>query len=352
MMRRQKKNGRLCSAGMKLAMVTIFSFTVIAAALQPARDIAAETGGRQWRAVAPGHVEPASGDVSLMSAATGRVAEVLVSASDRVFAGELLIRLDAADARARLAKAQAQFAMQKRARNDEAVSGKAAQRRKAEDAAADAENAVFEAQAALDVAVAAKHRGGGSQRTVDDARAKLARLQDQLKEQQTELRRVEAQSGMPLPTQSEGQLNMARAELSGAQAALEKTHIRAPTDGTVLQVNARSGEMAGPTSTQPLLRFGNISKLRVRAEVDEADFAEIYLDAPVVVRATALPERELGGKLSFIAPILGRPRISAGKAENANVVEVFVELADPGPLVPGMKVDVYFMAQSQPQPTH
>jgi HlyD family secretion protein len=317
------------------------------------RPCAAEApGNRQWRAVAPGKVEPASGEIKILSSTIGRVADVLVSAEEQVFAGELLIRLDEADARAHLARAQARFAMQKRARNDEAASGKAAQRRKLEDAMADAGNAVFEAQSALDLAIAAKRRGSATQAAVDEARANLGRLQDKLKDKQTELRRVEAQSDMPLPTQSEGQLNIARAELSGAQAALEKMRIRAPINGKVLQVNAKLGEMVGPSSTQYLVLFGDVSKLQVRAEVDEADFAEIKTAEPVLVRAGAFPGREFSGKVSFIAPILGRPRINTGKAEDTSVVEVLAELADPGPLPVGMKVDVYFVGEAQREPTH
>ena len=248
--------------------------------------------------------------------------------NDQVFAGELLIRLDEADARARLAKAQVQFAMQKRVRNDEGASGKAAQRRKAEDAVVDAENAVFDAQSTLDAAAGAKRRGGGSQAAVDDARAKFSKARDQLKEQQTELRRLEAQSGMPLPTQAEGQLSLARVELSAAHAALENMRIRAPSAGTVLQVNANVGEVPSPSSVQPLLLFGDISRPRVRAEL------------------------EFSGKVTFIAPIFGQPRMNTRRSQDVKVVEVFAELTDPGPLAVGMKVDVYFTGEGQRNALH
>ncbi len=339
----------------KLVGLVTFWSALLALFLAPVRPDAANTpANRHWRAVAPGKVEPASGEIKILSAMIGRVADVLVSADEQVFFGDLLVRLDEADARARLSRAQAQFAMQKRARNDEAASGKAAQRRKAEDAVADVENAMFEAQSALDLTIAAKRSGGASQAAVEEARATLGRRQEKLKDKQTELRRLEAESGMPLPTPSEGRFNVARTELSGAQAGLEKMRIRAPINGKVLQVNAKLGEMVGPSSTQYLLLFGDISKLRVRAEVDEADFAEIKTAEPVLIRAAAFPDRAFSGKVSFIAPVLGRPRISTGKADDTTVVEVLTELADPGPrpLTVGMKVDVYFMGEAQREPTH
>jgi len=306
----------------------------------------------QWRAMAPGQIEPAYGEIKIASPVVGRVADVLVSVNDQVFAGELLIRLNEADARARLAKAQVQFAMQKRVRNDEGASGKAAQRRKAEDAVVDAENAVFEAQSTLDAAAGAKRRGGGSQAAVDDARAKYSKVRDHLKEQETELRRLEAQSGMPLPTQAEGQLSLARVELSAAQAALENMRIRAPSAGTVLQVNANVGEVPSPSSVQPLLLFGDISRPRVRAELDEADFAEVKIGVPVLIRASAFPDREFSGKVTFIAPIFGQPRMNTRRSQDVKVVEVFAELPDPGPLAVGMKVDVYFTGEGQRNALH
>jgi HlyD family secretion protein len=336
----------------KLVVLAIFSSTLVAATHGAWRLNAEGLGENQWRAVAPGRIEPAAGEIKLMSAIVGRVADILVSTNDQVFAGELLIRLDEADARARLSTTRAQFAMQKRARNDEAVSGKAAQRRKAEDAVADAENDVFEAQSALDLIAIARRRGMAPQAAMDDARTKLARMQDQLRARRMELRKLEAQSDVPLPTQNEGQFNVARAELSGAQAALEKTHIRAPIDGRVLKVNAKPGEIVGPSSAQPLLLFGDVSRLQIRAEVDEADFSEISFGEAVVVRATAFPDREFSAKVSFVSPMVGLPRINTGKAEDTKIVEVFAELSDPGPLAVGMKLDVYFMAEGQRGPTH
>jgi len=54
------------------------------------------------------------------------------------------------EALARVAEAEAQVALHKRARNDQSAPAASADRRKAEDATADAERAVADARAALD----------------------------------------------------------------------------------------------------------------------------------------------------------------------------------------------------------
>ena len=57
--------------------------------------------------IAPGEVEPVSGEIRIGSSVVGRIAEVTVKVNDRVFAGELLVRLEDDDLRARVAVAEA-----------------------------------------------------------------------------------------------------------------------------------------------------------------------------------------------------------------------------------------------------
>jgi len=300
---------------------------------------------RRWQVIAPGEVEPVSGEIKIGSSVVGRIAEVTVKVNDRVFAGELLVRLEDDDFKARVAVAEAQAALQKRERNDKAAGGRAADRRKAEDAVADAEKAVVDEQSAVDRAAAAVRDEGA----LTAARTALSRAQDRLKQQQDALRRLDAQSNVPLPTQLEGQLNVARGELAYANANLEKMRIRAPIAGTVLQVNAKVGELTSPSSPQPLISLGDVSALRVRAEVAELNIGSIKVGQPVVVRAAAFGEREFAGKVSSVAPGV-EPRRTGADARrppsDSKFVQVFVDLIDPGPFAVGMNVDVYFRSDA------
>jgi HlyD family secretion protein len=210
---------------------------------------------------------------------------------------------------------------------------------------ADAE--ISDARSFLDKTAVARRLDHGSDTELEAARSALARAQDHLEQQKAELRRIEADA--PLPTQAEGQLNIARRERSVIEAAIEKLTIRAPIVGTVLQMNAKAGELASPSAMQPLLLLANISALRVRAEVDERDIERMKIGQPVVVRPVAFRERGFAGKVSFIArrvdsgddTVRGRPNTA-----DAGVVKVLVDVAEPGPLMVGMKVDVYFAEQS------
>jgi HlyD family secretion protein len=336
-----------------LAAVCLSGVAVSLALLAP-RMAAQETVGqvsaeppddKRWQAVAPGRVEPVSGEIKIASVVAGRIGEVLVRANDKVFAGEPLVRLVDDEAQQRLASAQAQVALRRRARNDETAPSRAAARRRAEDAVADAEGAVLEARDALDKAAAERHAGRASDADVTSAVAALARTQDRLKQAKADLRKIEADATTPLPTQAEGQLNIARADWLLAEAAVGKLTIRAPVAGSILQVNAKAGELSLPSGAQPLVVLGDVSALRVRAELDERDYGEIKLGQAVTVRPAAFRGREVGGKVSFIAPLVEPARNSARSQRNVtdvDVVEILADLAQPGPLAVGMKVDVYF----------
>ena len=82
----------------------------------------------------------------------------------------------------------------------------------------------------------------------------------------------------------------------------------------MLQVNAKVGELAAPTAAQPLVSVGDVSALRVRAEMDERDFGLVKIGQPVMVRAAAFRGRDFAGKVSSIAPLVGAGRINARAA--------------------------------------
>jgi HlyD family secretion protein len=305
-----------------------------------------------WDAVTLGRVEPRLGEIKITAPPPGgRIAEVLVKANEEVFAGELLARLDDEEALARVAEAEAQVALHKRARNDQSAPAASADRRKAEDAGADAERSVADARAALDKTTADWRANRASRADLDTARAALSRAEDRLRERRDALVKLRASADTPLPTRLEGELNVAQAEWRVAQAALEKTQIRAPADGVVLRVDAKNGELAVPAAGPPIMSIGDVSALRVRAEVNEQDLGRIRVGQAVLVRAGAFHGREFDGRVSSIARRRAEP-INSGdprKFSDVDVLEVLVDLPNPGPLVVGEQVDVYFKSDRSEQ---
>ena len=239
------------------------------------QDLPSSAMQGSWDAVTLGRVEPRSGEIKIAAPLPGgRIADVLVKANEDVFAGELLVRLDDEEALARVAEADAQVALRKRARNDQSAPAASADRRKAEDAAANSERSLADARSALDKTTADLRAGTATKADLDAARSAVSHAQDRLRERQDALAKLKASADTPLPTRLEGELNVAQAEWRVAQAALEKTQIRAPADGVVLRVGARKGELAVPTLEPAILVVGDVSALRIRAEVNEQDLED------------------------------------------------------------------------------
>ncbi|QWG24504.1 efflux RND transporter periplasmic adaptor subunit [Bradyrhizobium sediminis] len=326
------------------ALVAIAELVIAAGVLLAASGVTiASPDEKRWQAVAPGRVESCSGQIKVATDVTAVVDKVLVKANDRVFAGEPLIHLADGEPAARLAAAETQVALRKRARDERSASGSANARRKARDAVADAEQALYDVRAIVDRAAAEWRTKGGPDDSLTTARSALARAQAELTKRQEELQTTEEDS--PLPSLLEGQLSIARSEYAVARSALDKMTVRAPIDGTVLQVNVRAGELVSPGSPQPPLQLADLSALCLRAELDERDLGSVKVKQPVSVRAAAFPGREFEGIVSSIAPLVEPGRLEPSGSRNqtdVNIVEVMVKLTGPGELMVGMKADVFF----------
>ena len=303
----------------------------------------------RWDAAAPGRVEPDGGEIRIGSVMPGRIVEVTVKPNDRVSAGDLLVRLSDDDALARLHAARAEAAVRKRERDAAEANPPelVKTRRQAQDAAMEAESALSLARAEMDAAFVAYRRDSttASREQLDRQRTAVRDAEAKIETTRTALRRAEAPAGIPLPTRVEAGLIAARADLSLAETALERSRIRAPRDATVLNISARVGETATPSPEQVLLLLGDVSALKVRAEVEERDIAKVRVGQLVMVRSDAHPEREFNGKVASLAPSLGPGKLGQRgprRPSDVDVLEVVVDMDGQPPLLPGMRVDVFF----------
>ena len=302
---------------------------------------------QSWIAAAPGRVEPRSGLIRLGTQQAGQVEAIPVQLNSRVSEGEVLIRLDDKEARARLAAAEAEAATRKRERDAAPVTAGRENVNKAEDAVFTAERAVMSARFELDDTIASNRKSGGNANAVTSARKRLTDAKDRLRQEQSSFASAQNRSGLPAPNRLEAALIASRSDVTLAESVLDKTRIRSPIDGTVLQINAKVGELVAPSPELPLIVMGDMTIVRVRAEVDEADVGKIKRDQRVFVRNTAHPNRDFEGKVVELAPSLAMPRMGsrgARRATDVEVMEVVIELdgGSGSALLPGMRTDVFF----------
>jgi HlyD family secretion protein len=200
----------------------------------------------------------------------------------------------------------------------------------------------------LDRALANRRSGTATEDDVVKARAAVTAARERAEQERVGLRRVQATAGMPLPTRLESALIGSRAELLLVETSIERARVRATADGTVLQVAARAGETVAPSPELALVVMGDLSALRVRAEVEERDVNKVRLGQKVVLRSDAYPGRDFAGTVTVIGQSLAPPRLpSRGprRPTDVDALEVMIDVEGAAGLLPGMRTDVFFSAE-------
>lgn len=136
-------------------------------------------------------------------------------------------------------------------------------------------------------------------------------------------------------------VEVAEAQVTVAEAAVRRTLVLAPFDGTVAEVNAELGEFVTPSPpgipTLPPIDLLDVSCLTVSAPIDEVDAAALKTGMPACVSLDAFPDKRCSGVVTRIAPYV------LEKEKQARTVEVEVTLRDPkdlAELLPGYSADI------------
>jgi HlyD family secretion protein len=324
-------------------LVQLTTVSSAAAAEQAATATAATRPA--WAATATGRVEPKDGQIVIGTQAAGRVADVAVKSNDKVVAGDLLVRLEEDDQVTRVTAASQEVQVRERERDEEAVKGLQLERRQAEDSVAAAERSLYRARLAFDEIAFNQRLNASATGDLTKARFAIGAAKEQLANSRASLARVLSKEGVPLATRLESSLATARAELSLAEAAVERGRIRAPVDGTVLTLSAKFGEIVAPSPELVLAVIGDLRSLRVKAEVEERDATKVRVGQRVSIKSDAFPEKQFEGTVTSVSLILATPRIATRGVRRPNdveVLEVIASLDGTPPLLSGMRVDVFF----------
>jgi len=106
----------------------------------------------------------------------------------------------------------------------------------------------------------------------------------QLKVAKANLALLKAGAWEPDKAIAAANIEVAKAQLEQTQTTLKLLEVRAPTDGTILQINIRTGEYVATNGPQSLVLMGRLNPLHVRVNVDEEDIPRLELNAPATAK--------------------------------------------------------------------
>lgn len=138
-------------------------------------------------------------------------------------------------------------------------------------------------------------------------------------------------------------IDQAKSRLSEAQARLAQLNIKAPSKGTILKLSVRAGEYYSPEGGASLVTLGNLSKVRVRLDIDERFIGSVFVGQPGYVIVEAY-EQKFPGRVVEIAQRMGRKNQRTDDPTeriDTKIREVVMELDDARELVPGLRATGY-----------
>ena len=142
-------------------------------------------------------------------------------------------------------------------------------------------------------------------------------------------------------------ISVSQARLSVANAALEKTRLTAPFDGTIAEVNGELGEYITPSPvgipTPPAVDIIDNSCLYVSAPIDEVDAPEIRAGMTARISLDAFGREFFAGSVRRVAPYV----LDIEKQARTVDIEVdFISDRDNVNMLPGYTADVEVILDS------
>lgn len=141
----------------------------------------------------------------------------------------------------------------------------------------------------------------------------------------------------------------AKAQRDEVTILLERLTVRAPRNGTILQVNIRAGEYATLGPNEPLMLLGETEHLQIRADVDEVNAPLVPPQARAVASIKSLGSEKIPLTFVRIEPyVIPKKSLTGENTERVDtrVLQIIYRFKRPSFLVyAGQQVDVFIERQ-------
>jgi len=253
---------------------------------------------------ASGYVVPQR-KAAVASKITAQLLEISVEEGSRVKKGDIIARLEGADAAAAREQAQANVSVSR--------------------------YSLAQARAELEDAKVSYER---EKELVDQEYTTKAQYDS------AEARYKKAAAGV---SGAQSAVKAAEAAFTAAKVNVEYTVIRAPFDAVVLTKNADIGDIITPlgaaaNAKAAVVTIADMNSLQVEADVSESNLEQVKAGQPCVIQLDALPDKRFRGEVHMVIPTADRSKAT---------VMVKVRFVDKDPRVlPEMSAKVAFLSKA------
>ena len=264
----------------------------------------------------------------------GPVEKILVQRGQTVAAGDALVELGSAEAKADLAAAQARVSQAKADLETIDRGGRTADITAVE---GEIDRAKFELSAAQkdhDALARLASKQAATAFEVAQAKERIDRIQVQIR---TLEQRRAALVSPPDRSAAQARLHDAEAAAAFAEERIRKSVFRAPVAGTVYQFDVKPGAFLNAGDL--IAAIGRLDRVRVKVFVDEPDLGRVARNMPVVITWDALPGKQWKGNVDRTPTQI----VALGTRQ---VGEVLCVIENPGKeLLPGTNVNAEILSE-------
>ena len=278
------------------------------------------------------------------SQVSGQIIELPADFNSRVTAGEVIARIDPATFESRVSQAEAELAVAQAnvVQRGAALDRTHAERVSSEAQVASARTRVTEANNELQRKRSLMEREFASQAQVDSARTgrdqAVAALNAAVAT--VDSRRAQVAMAEADVLTAEAQVRQREAALNNNQVDLERTYIRSPVDGVVIERKVDLGQTVAASLQAPDLFTiaQDLRDMQVEVSVDEADIGQVRDGLAVNFNVDAFPGEEFTGTVRQV-------RLAPAVVQNVVTYTVIVAAQNPDQrLLPGMTANVEIIA--------
>lgn len=223
----------------------------------------------------------------------GVVEKIYVHVGDKVKKGDLLLRMQDADAVSRLATAKSSLSSAQASLYDLQKGGTQEERLSMDADLTRAEQQRDQAQQSLAALQQLQQKGAASASEVTAAEQRLQTATTSLKNiQQRQTNRYSATD----KSKVQAQVNDARAAVTAAQSTFSNANIRTPIDGTVYSIPVTDYDFVN--AGESLMDVADLKRIQVRAYFDEPEIGKLAVGQAVKILWDAKPNQVWHGHIS------------------------------------------------------